>query len=144
MRKGYSLIEVMIVIALIGSLLFIAMPKYKRFIAKARRTEAQINLHNLYMVEQSFWAEHGKYTSNLRELGWRPEGKINYSYGFNGAENENNIKGALASTQFPAQCSADNDKFLACAIADIDGDGEYDIITINQNNEVSFLSDDLK
>lgn len=144
MRKGYSLIEIMIVIAMIGALLMIAMPRYKNFIAKTRRTEAQVNLHNLYAAEQAFWAEHGKYTNSLQELGWRPEGKSKYSYGFSGQENLNYILGSLKSTVFPAQCVADQDHFVACALADIDGDGKFDILTINQNNELEIMSDDLK
>ena len=144
MKKAYSLIEIMIVIALIGALLMIAAPKYKNFIAKTRRVEAQINLHNIYAIEQSFWAENGRYTADLNELDWRPEGKPKYSYGFVGQENKNYFVGSMKTTAIPSQCTANTDSFTACALADIDGDGKFDILTINQNNELIIISDDLK
>ena len=103
MKKAYSLIEIMIVIALIGALLMIAAPKYKNFIAKTRRVEAQINLHNIYAIEQSFWAENGRYTADLNELDWRPEGKPKYSYGFvdhNTKIKLKNIQELLSSDSF--------------------------------------------
>jgi type IV pilus assembly protein PilA len=143
MKKGYSLIEIMIVIAVIGSLLMIAVPKYKNFIAKTRRTEAQVNLHSIYAAEQAFWAENGRYSSNLPEIGWHPEGKIKYSYGFVGSEGVNNFSGSLKSTAIPEYCQASQDAFVVCAVADIDGDGKFDILTINQNNDLQIVSDDI-
>ena len=133
----------MIVIALIGSLLMIAVPKYKNFIAKTRRTEAQVNLHSIYAAEQAFWAENGRYSANLSEIGWHPEGKIKYSYGFTGAEGVNNFRGSLKSSAIPEYCKANQDDFIACAIADIDGDGKFDILTIDQNNDLQIISDDI-
>ena len=143
MKKGYSLIEIMVVIALIGSLLMIAVPKYKSFIAKTRRTEAQVNLHSIYAAEQAFWAENGRYSANLAEIGWRPEGKIKYSYGFTGSEGVNNFRGSLKSSSIPEYCQATQDTFVVSAIADIDGDGKFDILTIDHNNDLQIVSDDI-
>ena len=66
-------------------------------------------------------------------------------YGFGGAEGTNYVGGSLgASAQAMSTGNAGADAFTAVAAGDIDGDGEPDIITINQNNEVKIVQDDLE
>ena len=48
-----------------------------RFLAKAKRAEAYMNLHAIYAAQKAYWAEHGKYTDILlgaHGAGWKPEG----------------------------------------------------------------------
>lgn len=48
--KGFTLIEIMIVIAIVGILASIAVPMYDGYITKSRRVDAQIGLRNAAMV----------------------------------------------------------------------------------------------
>ena len=73
-QTGYTLIELMIVIAIIAFLAMIAVPTFMTFLAKAKRTEAYMNLNALATAEKVYWAEHGSYTTDLTALGWKPEG----------------------------------------------------------------------
>ena len=64
-RKGFTLIELMIVISIISFLAMIGIPSYMRFVAKAKRTEVYLNLGALYAAQKAHWAEHGTYSTQL-------------------------------------------------------------------------------
>lgn len=145
---GFSLIELMVVVAIIAFLAMIAVPNFNRFLAKAKRAEAYMNLSSLYAAEKAYYAEHGTYSDILSGeggIGWKPEGKIYYTYGFAGAEGKNYIVGTLGASGSSLQGSrADNKQFTIVAAGDIDGDGDVDILTVDENNNIVLVHDDLK
>lgn len=144
MKKGFTLIELMIVIAIIAFLAMVSIPSFKRFLAKAKRTEAYMNLNALATAQKVYWAERGTYSTDLKALGWKAEGKTQYTYGFPGAEGTNYIVGMLdASASNLGAGKADKESFIAVAAGDIDGDGQPDIITIDQNMNITIVQDDL-
>lgn len=59
--KGFSLVELMIVVAIIGVLAALAVPKFQSFQAKAKQSEAKSNLSHIYTLEQSYFGEHDAY-----------------------------------------------------------------------------------
>lgn len=144
-KKGFTLIELMIVVAIIAILAMIAVPNFLRYVAKAKRSEVYLNLGSIYSAQKAYWAENGTYSDNLNTIGWKPEGEINYTYGFPGAEGVNFFTGKLKAdgNQLSAYSKADKDSFVTTAIGDVDGDGKLDVITINQNREIKVVQDDL-
>jgi prepilin-type N-terminal cleavage/methylation domain-containing protein len=64
-KKGLTLIELLIVIAIIGILAMIAVPAYIGQQSNAARTEAYSNLQNLRLLEEQFFAEQARYTVSL-------------------------------------------------------------------------------
>jgi prepilin-type N-terminal cleavage/methylation domain-containing protein len=60
-RKGFTLIELIVVVAIIGILAVIAIPAYIGQQKSATRTEAFTNLQNLRLLEEQYFAEHGCY-----------------------------------------------------------------------------------
>jgi len=60
-KKGVTLIELLIVIAIIGILAVIAVPAYIGQQRNAARTEAYSNLDSLRLLEEQYLAENGCY-----------------------------------------------------------------------------------
>ncbi len=82
-QKGFSLIELMVVVAIIGLLAAIAIPQYGRFQKRAMQTEAKTALSGLYVAEKSFITEWRFASSDMAQLGFALEGDSPvYSVGF--------------------------------------------------------------
>lgn len=147
MKKGFTIIELMIVVAIIAFLSMVAVPTFSKFLAKAKRAEAYMNLSSIYAAEKAYWAEHGTYSDVLSGdggIGWQPEGNINYSYGFSGAQGRNNFIGKLNTPMSGVGNShADAQGFVAVAVGDIDNDGQPDVLTVDQNGTIVIVQDDL-
>lgn len=63
-QKGFTLIEVMIVVAIIGVLASIAYPSYREYVAKARRAEAKTTLIAAQQWMERFYSENFRYDRN--------------------------------------------------------------------------------
>src|SRR5512144_2188894 len=126
-RGGFTLIELMIVVAIIGILAAIAIPNFLRFQLKAKSSEGKTNLAAIRTAEESYFAEYGNYVSALpspptlgnnvktdfsnavagegmERVGWAPEGQVYFNYSVN--------------------INSSADQFTAAAHADIDNDAE--------------------
>jgi type IV pilus assembly protein PilA len=60
-QKGFTLIELMIVVAIIGILAAIAIPNFLTYQLKSRQSEAKTNLQAIKTSEVAFQAERGCY-----------------------------------------------------------------------------------
>jgi type IV pilus assembly protein PilA len=102
-RGGFTLIELMIVVAIIGILAAIAIPNFMRFQLKAKAGEGKTNLAAIRTAEESYMAEFGTYIAQVTAIpvtaplsmkvewprgggggfstiGWAPEGAVYYQY----------------------------------------------------------------
>ncbi|MDD5433830.1 MAG: prepilin-type N-terminal cleavage/methylation domain-containing protein [Nitrospira sp.] len=80
-EKGFTLIELMIVVAILGILAAIAIPNFMRFQAKSRQSEAKTNLGAIGTSAEAWRAEQGTYiVTAIGNLGWAPQGTVRYSY----------------------------------------------------------------
>src|SRR5579885_393885 len=92
-NSGFTLVELMVVVAIIGILAAIAIPNYQKFQAKARQSEAKIALAAIYSAEKSYATENSTYTLCINQAGYTPEGfnagagKRYYAVGFAAAAN---------------------------------------------------------
>jgi prepilin-type N-terminal cleavage/methylation domain-containing protein len=75
-KRGLTLIELLIVIAIIGILAMIAVPAYIGQQRNAARTEAYSNLQNLRLLEEQFFAENARYTVSLGTVGKDNPGNV--------------------------------------------------------------------
>ncbi len=103
-QKGFTLIELMIVVAIIGILAAIAIPNFLKFQLKSKTSEAKVNLAAIRTAEESYLAEFGQYIdaiaspatnggttkqgfsdsglagANFDTIGWSPEGQVFFNY----------------------------------------------------------------
>ncbi|MBX5484680.1 MAG: prepilin-type N-terminal cleavage/methylation domain-containing protein [Myxococcaceae bacterium] len=79
-KKGFTLIELMIVVAIIGILAAIAIPNFIKFQARSKQGEAKANLKSLFTAQKSFYQEKDRYSESIVEIGWAPERGNRYAY----------------------------------------------------------------
>src|SRR5437588_1406610 len=79
-QKGFTLIELMIVVAIIGILAAIAIPNFIKFQARSKQSEAKANLKAIFTAEKAFFQEKDRYSSLTGEVGFSPERNNRYAY----------------------------------------------------------------
>ena len=80
--KGFSLIELMVAVAIIGILAAIAIPNYQAFQRRARQSEAKGLLSSIFTAEKAFIAEWSGGSTDLHGIGFYPDGELGYVAGF--------------------------------------------------------------
>lgn len=113
-QEGFTLVELMIVVALIGVLSAVAIPSFLSYQARSRRTEAYVNLAAVARTQKTYQATKGVFHDSglpypdpdtygglgsdtmpwdaaseaaFGDLGWAPEGRVRYAYHTNTTNN---------------------------------------------------------
>jgi type IV pilus assembly protein PilA len=139
-RRGFTLIELMLVVGIIGVVAAVAIPNFVMYQARSRRSEAYTNLSALARSQKAFQAERNEYHDSglpfpdaalynggmlgaasmpwdaasqaaFSDVGWSPEGKVFYSYG------------AYTDAGQGLSCGGCDLCFTAAAYGDVDGNG---------------------
>ena len=139
-NKGFTLIELMIVVAIISILAAIAIPNFLSFVSKTRRSEVKSNLTAIYKSEISYFGENDTFSPSFAAIRWIPLGNAYYTYtlGFEewGKDNTANPKPASV---VPV---ANDNGFLAYGWGNIDFDNDVDVWNIDEmNTMVNSVSD---
>ena len=141
-HAGFTLVELVIVVALIGVLASVAIPGFITYQARTRRSEAFVNLNAVAQAQTAFYAVRGLYhgtglswpdpalygglgtgrmpwdaasESAYSELGWGPEGEVYYSYETN-------------TPEVPGSGCTCNTCFSATAFGDVDANGQVSAV----------------
>lgn len=71
-NSGFSLVELMVTVGIIGILASIAVPNYQKYQAKAKAVEAKIQLSKSYSAESFAQISYNTYVSCLNYAGYNP------------------------------------------------------------------------
>jgi prepilin-type N-terminal cleavage/methylation domain-containing protein len=134
--KGFTLIELMIVLVIVGILAGIAIPRYMSSTTKAKQTEAKEFLHQIFLLERAYFEESDEY--------WIPP---------NGVIADKNNPDAfldlgveiMPSARYRYSIVGDKDHFIATAVADrLDDDPAIDQWQIDDDGRLQAIIDDSK
>jgi type IV pilus assembly protein PilE len=68
-NKGFSLIEVMIAVAIVAILVAVALPSYQRYVIRTGRTEARTLMVEVAALQERFRYNNPGYATSLGDLG---------------------------------------------------------------------------
>jgi len=123
-RRGFTLIELMIVVVIIGILAALAIPKFMKVTGKAKVSEAKTILKEIFTLEKAYFNEHDTYVAfadgaECDPIGFAlPEGNSRFIY---------KVECVDATVDFTA---------TATEAVDVDGDGDTDgELTMDQDGD---------
>ena len=126
-KKGFTLTELMAVVAIVGILAAIAIFTYTSYSSRARQSDAKTILQTLRADQEQYRAEHGTYTAVKNSLpNWPANDKAGNYYTLD------NITNVTANT------------FTMRARGNIDGDATVDVWRIDQTGNLVNEVDDTK
>ena len=85
-NKGFTLIELMIVVAIIGIIGAIAYPSYDSYMKKSRRADAKIALTGMADNQERFYLQNNTYTTNTANVGGTGTDENFYVLSIDGAD----------------------------------------------------------
>ncbi len=127
-KKGFTLIELMIVVAIIGILAAIAIPDFLKFQAKAKQSEAKSNLGAIFTTQVAYFGENNTYGGGsdcFTYIAWSAEGENLYSY-FCDSDTIVNKKGPDTSGDMPGNVLTTTTAFTVGAAGNVDNDPVID------------------
>src|SRR5437879_2097574 len=78
--KGFTMLELMVCIAIIAILSSMSIPSFMKLQARAKQAEAMTNLRSLYSMQKAYLQEFSVYSTNVSNVGFSPERGNRYRY----------------------------------------------------------------
>lgn len=143
-QGGFTLIELMIVVTILGILVALATGGFLSYQAKAKQAEVKTNMGAIGELAIAFKTEKDIYTTDWNGIGWQPHGTTRYRYWYNGVAapgTPTNPEGGINYAD-PGSAAAAN-TFIAAAVGNIDRDNSTDQWLYNQTRSFTILQNDV-
>ena len=127
--RGFSLVELLVVVAVIGIIAGLAIPRFMLTTAKSKQAEAKGILKQIYKMQRVYHQEYDTYGANGQ------------SASASGSFNTLGIE-IMSSARYVYSIIADSTTFTATATANLDDDVTIDTWTINQTGIMQCTSND--
>ena len=138
--RGFTLIELMIVVAIVGILASMAAVSFNRFVSRAKQSEAKTNLKGIFVAKESYAIEKDRYDCGL--CGWSPDGAAKYSYfgDDSGSPGFTGLNDCSPTVDFAEESTWE---FTIVAAGNVDDDDYCDAWYLNDANELVNYENDV-
>lgn len=127
--KGFTLAELMVVLAIIGILVLMALPVLMPLISKTKSMEAQLQLKHVLQLEKNYFFVHSKFSNSIDDIGFEQaklvtqDGHANYKIEI-------------------VEATAKGFRALASSVTDFDQDGELNVWQIDSDENLKEVTKD--
>lgn len=123
-RRGFSFVELLVVMVLLGALSSMAVPRFREFKERAFIAALQSDLGNLKIAQESYWAEHQQYATDTTHLELRITNDVAISIssqdvigGYTAVATHSNVPGRQCETAMGAEAAPREQGAVVCGPA---------------------------
>jgi prepilin-type N-terminal cleavage/methylation domain-containing protein len=121
-RRGFTFVELLVVMLLLGALSSMAVPRFREYKTRAYIAAMQSDLGNLKIAQEEHWAEHLKYATDTTNLELRVTANVAISIssqdvtgGYTAIATHSNVPGRQCETAMGREAAPNEPGAIICA-----------------------------